>query len=280
MKNTRFLIFLLIGSLSLSFPLTSILALEDFNLNSEGLLADADTEDTSNLQIEENHSHKHCLCFFKDIPRHLGGDIKNSFWGWGSLAFVLSVGLAEGIHTQDSEIQSHLSKNKVFGKRANQVFDQLGAPYTVGGLSLMTFIIGKATHQTKVTLTGESLLEALFWSEIFTYGAKFAFHRNRPDGSKRGFPSAHASGAFSAATVLQSMYGFKAGVPAYLAASLVSFSRVDAFHHFPSDVIFGAALGIIVGYGTAKYHRKKNRSFSLFPDVRSDYYGAAVGGSF
>jgi membrane-associated phospholipid phosphatase len=62
------------------------------------------------------------------------------------------------------------------------------------------------------------------------------------------FPSAHAIGAFSIATVIAERYKSHRWVPwaAYGLAAAVSFSRVTTSAHFPSDVFLGAALGYVI----------------------------------
>jgi membrane-associated phospholipid phosphatase len=62
------------------------------------------------------------------------------------------------------------------------------------------------------------------------------------------FPSGHAAGAFSVATVVASRYHNHRWVPwmVYGLATAVSFSRVTTSSHFPSDVFLGAALGYTV----------------------------------
>ena len=62
------------------------------------------------------------------------------------------------------------------------------------------------------------------------------------------FPSGHAAGAFSVATVVASRYHNHRWVPwlAYGFATAVSFSRVTTSSHFPSDVFLGATLGYAV----------------------------------
>jgi len=62
------------------------------------------------------------------------------------------------------------------------------------------------------------------------------------------FPSGHAAGAFSVATVVASRYHNHRWVPwlAYGFATAVSFSRVTTSSHFPSDVFLGATLGFAV----------------------------------
>jgi membrane-associated phospholipid phosphatase len=90
-------------------------------------------------------------------------------------------------------------------------------------------------------------MEAQLMSAILTQSLKFATDRTRPDGELRSFPSGHASATFSMAAVLQRHLGWKGAIPAYAAATVVSGSRLQANSHYASDIIFGAALGIVAG---------------------------------
>lgn len=62
------------------------------------------------------------------------------------------------------------------------------------------------------------------------------------------FPSGHAAGAFSVATVVATRYKKHHWVPwvMYGVAGAISFSRVTNSAHFPSDVFLGAALGYTI----------------------------------
>ena len=62
-----------------------------------------------------------------------------------------------------------------------------------------------------------------------------------------GFPSGHTITAFCFAPVVTRYWGWGAGVPAYLLATLTGLARVEGSHHYLSDVIAGAALGVIIG---------------------------------
>ena len=44
--------------------------------------------------------------------------------------------------------------------------------------------------------------------------------------------------------MLQRHFGWKVGVPAYVAAGYVATARVHDNRHYLSDVVFGAAMGI------------------------------------
>ncbi|HEY7404340.1 MAG TPA: phosphatase PAP2 family protein [Candidatus Angelobacter sp.] len=62
------------------------------------------------------------------------------------------------------------------------------------------------------------------------------------------FPSGHAAGVFSVATVVATRYRKHRWVPwvMYGFAGAISFSRVTNSAHFPSDVFLGAALGYTI----------------------------------
>lgn len=77
------------------------------------------------------------------------------------------------------------------------------------------------------------------------------FNNGKSHFSEGSFPSGHAIGAFSIATVVANRYHHHRWVPfaVYGLATAVSLSRVTTSAHFPSDVFLGAALG----YAIAKF---------------------------
>src|SRR5262249_44152715 len=63
------------------------------------------------------------------------------------------------------------------------------------------------------------------------------------------FPSEHAAAAWSIASVIAHEYpGPLTKLLAYGAAGLISYSRVRAGQHFPSDVLVGALIGELSAY--------------------------------
>ena len=60
------------------------------------------------------------------------------------------------------------------------------------------------------------------------------------------FPSTHSAWSFGAATVIF-IYHKKAGVVAFIGAALIAFSRMYLFLHFPTDVLAGIVLGVVMG---------------------------------
>jgi membrane-associated phospholipid phosphatase len=108
-------------------------------------------------------------------------------------------------------------------------------PASAAGLTLF-FKDGQGTLQL-----GESAALALG----VTFGLKSIIDEQRPNGEPRSFPSGHASISFASAEFMRIRYGWKYGLPAYLLASFVAYSRVESNQHYTHDVMAGAAIGIL-----------------------------------
>lgn len=70
------------------------------------------------------------------------------------------------------------------------------------------------------------------------------------------FPSGHSFSSFVSASIL-AKYSRKAAAFAIPGAVLIAFSRLYFSVHFPSDVICGAALGILTGLTVSRLRRDK-----------------------
>lgn len=123
----------------------------------------------------------------------------------------------------------------------------VGQEWLLGSGALATYAIGRAFDRPRVAAIGGDLIEAQIVSGVTTVALKYAIRRTRPDGEPRSFPSGHASGTFAVATVMQRHFGLKGAIPAYTAAVLISGARMQANSHYPTDLILGAAVGILSG---------------------------------
>jgi membrane-associated phospholipid phosphatase len=169
--------------------------------------------------------------------------------------------LALAVHPQDDDINRRLIPHDKFFNPGQT----LGSVYVQGGSALVTYVVGRATGNEKVKHLGTDMLSAQIVAQALTQALKYGTHRERPDGSNNhSFPSGHASATFATATVLQRHLGWRAAVPTYTLATYVAMSRLQENRHFLSDVVFGAALGVVAGRTTTRHGRAH---WALIPDV-------------
>lgn len=91
--------------------------------------------------------------------------------------------------------------------------------------------------------------ESFVVSQLITHGLKYTVNERRPNGvCCNSFPSGHTSAAFMGAAFIQERYGWRYGVPAYLGAAYVGYSRVQTRNHYVSDVLAGALIGSLSSY--------------------------------
>lgn len=115
--------------------------------------------------------------------------------------------------------------------------------------------------------------KSFFTNYAATYALKQMFPKTRPNGADdESFPSGHTSVAFQGAAFIHLRYGIKYGVPAYLAASYVGWTRVESDNHYVVDVVAGAALGIASSFiFTKPYH-----GYVATPLVDNGFYGITI----
>lgn len=146
---------------------------------------------------------------------------------------------------------------RITRRRAQDVFRAghvVGNGAEQGALALGLYVVGRARHSARLGALGVDLVDAQIVNGILTQGLKFAVGRARPNGSRRSFPSGHTSAAFATAAVVQAHCGWKIAAPLYVLGGYVGASRMVDREHFASDVIFGAALGIVSGRAVGVGH--------------------------
>ena len=194
-----------------------------------------------------------------NLVLQIGIDFKNVFTTKDNLVIVsVGLGAAWGASHFDQRVAtSRLNSelHEIDGLNAGGSLDQAfeigeiaGAGHVQAAIAVTTFGLGKLFSTPGVEDLGRDLVRAQVVAGVITFGIKVAAGRERPDGSSTtSFPSGHTSASFATATVLQRRYGWGVGIPAYAFAGYVATSRLNEGRHYLSDVIFGAALGIISG---------------------------------
>jgi undecaprenyl-diphosphatase len=110
------------------------------------------------------------------------------------------------------------------------------------------------------------LIFVLLISGVLTFFMKIAFHRVRPfqilleakvldKEEDFSFPSGHSVSSFSSATIL-GRKNRKISLCLYVFASLVAYSRIYVGVHWPSDVIFGGLIGVLISFLILKLKKK------------------------
>jgi hypothetical protein len=203
-------------------------------------------------------------------------EIKQVFTSKTNLVYLgTGAGLSLIMWPYDDEIAEDLKEDNLneFELKAPS---KLGSFFTVTGASAFTHLLGRIINKPYLANTGLYLLEAYITTQFITYATKVSVKRTRPNGAnKLSFPSGHSSGMFTVASVLDKRYGYKVGIPSYLVAGFVGLSRVKLQKHFPTDVIAGAALGIIIGRSFIP-SQNENNSFAISPAFYYNYAGLSV----
>jgi hypothetical protein len=142
---------------------------------------------------------------------------------------------------------------------------QVGAPYSLAGMSGATYLIGKATRDKHAREAGWLGMLAIGHSQILVQVMKAIASRERPDkvdgrggffGGGDSFPSGHSASSFALATVFAYEYREHIAVPvtAYGLATAVSLSRMAGRRHWASDIFVGGSMGFLVGRYVYKNH--------------------------
>ncbi len=115
--------------------------------------------------------------------------------------------------------------------------------------------------------------KSFFTNLGITYGLKYAVNKDRPEGNgDYSFPSGHTSMAFQGAAFIQKRYGWKNGLPAYLGAAFVGWSRVESDKHDATDVFAGAVIGTLSSY----YFTTTYKNLKITPIMGDGMYGLST----
>ncbi len=152
------------------------------------------------------------------------------------------------------------------------------------GLAIRT--PGSRQSWTVAAMYGEVLLVNMGLGELLNGVTNrtrpFVYNRDRdiPEEAKRevearrAFPSGHTSNAFSAAVFLSSVYAKlhpgSSATPWIWAGSLtlaaaIGYMRYRGGKHVPSDIISGAVLGSLIGWGVPKLHEVDDVNLTIVP---------------
>lgn len=127
-----------------------------------------------------------------------------------------------------------------------------GIIWLVFGLSFLFF---RRTRLLGIFVIISITISALIGNEVikpivqrmrpFTHDENYMLLIKAPTGYS--FPSGHTISSFACATSIF-LYNKRYGIFAIIIACLIGFSRMYLFVHYPTDVIVGMLLGILISY--------------------------------
>ena len=255
-------------------------------------VADTNNDKGKNNDISKTAYNDSTKFTFKNYFILLGNDFKQQFThpfhaskqGWRNTA-IFTAAMA-GLSFADKPISKFFvgisDRTKPVSSTSNFItsFGGLYEVYTIAALTSYGFIFKNEKIKSTAFLATQSYLTA----GAIQYSIKFLSSRQRPDyidpktnvakpifhgpfykfskdaegTSNSSFPSGHTTAVFAAATVYAMEYRHHPWIPvfAYSFASLVGISRLTEAKHWPTDVIVGAAIGILSGRQVVNnYHR-------------------------
>lgn len=183
------------------------------------------------------------------------------------LPAVTITGVTAGLIVADPHAMPYFHTHQTNLDDINDVFDSSISAAEIIAVPAALMAAGYARHDNYQVSTALLAGEAYADSAVVDLAMKAITRRKRPidvlgngsfndsffDGGKSpfkgsSFPSGHAAGAFSVATVVASRYRNHKWVPilAYGMATAISFSRISSLAHFPSDIFVGGVLGYTI----------------------------------
>ena len=213
-----------------------------------------------------------CLgCDLENARSRLWDDTKGLVNWNNGLILAAAGGVAIGFRERgvDKEVRERVAEHPLRWGQATKVLNKFGdvkyqAPVLLGVYGYSLWKQDEELHDVM-----GSVLSSVVITGVSTTALKYITNTERPSNHSNnghyGFPSYHTSSTFAIAAVLDEYYGCKVGLPAYLLAGAVGFSRLDQQDHDLSDVVFGGALGFVIGKTVAGRHLCGNSNIQVEP---------------
>jgi undecaprenyl-diphosphatase len=135
--------------------------------------------------------------------------------------------------------------------------------YVLVAAFLMLLYFAAYSRREKLYIFWTTIISIVVARFVITEIIRFFYHRPRPflaleahkliansdwfySDTEWSFPSGHSAFFFAMATAIY-LYNKKWGIGFFIAAILMNVSRIIAGVHYPSDILGGAIIGIVVG---------------------------------
>jgi membrane-associated phospholipid phosphatase len=242
-----------------------------------------DTKKTANFAQPESGPHGSAARTF--FTGHITDFAQDQSHIWTSPArirfadatwLVPFAGVTAGLFATDRQYSASLSTNPSTISHYKTI-SNVGIAGLAGagaGMYLMSFPTHNEHWRETGFLAGEAAIDSLIPLEVMKYslGRERPYQRNGSGSFFLGgtsFPSEHATAAWAIAGVIAHEYpGPIPKLVSYGLASAVSFARVHAGQHFPSDVLVGGMLGYLIAQSVYSRHHDPELSGSSWASPR------------
>jgi len=205
-----------------------------------------------------------------DVLKLAGTGFLNQFTNWNSVLLLGATGATTYMLSIDEmHQQQDIQKADILGKRGQKAGDIAGLMLNIPIFHVGGYILGRATDNEKLIqftmdVTATSILTILEVGAI----SQIPFHE-RPDVEKgleaqgnggindvfRGvssYPSGHMVGVSVLMFKGWEYYGWRAGIPAAIATTLIGWARVESGDHYLTDIFGAVALSGIASLSTSR----------------------------
>jgi len=176
-------------------------------------------------------------------------------------------------HNLDERIREQRERHHFPALESGDFGTIIGNPGLHFGGALAWYAVSVNNRDAKDYALAKALIEALAINDLTTGFLQMSVHERAPNDQYFGWPSGHTSSSFAVASVMHQYYGWQVGVPLYLLSGYVAASRIEDREHNVSDLVFGAALGVVIGHSVVKGELPQLGGFTILP-----YGGAGTGG--
>lgn len=165
---------------------------------------------------------------------------------------------------QEKQVRNKtLGSSSHYGDMLGQLIPNVMYVGTMGALGLL--------DQPKAYDRAIGMFKATLYSSTVTNVLKYTVREPRPYSrtTLTSFPSGHTTTAFAFSGFVAAEHGWAWGVPAVLMSTFVGYSRINDNAHYLHDVVAGATIGWVYGWGMSKHMatKKKEETQTYFSPV-------------
>ncbi len=208
---------------------------------------------------------------FTHLFQHLGTDLRASVSRETGGILLVGAGAAGLAHAKDADLAAWVQRQPAAAYP--HIGNAIGNGFVQGGGAVALWVLGRTAGNTELSHFGSDLIRAQVLNGVLTGTIKISARRERPNGGSESFPSGHTSSTFATAAMLQAHFGRLAGATGYAVASFVGWSRIRSNNHYASDVVFGAAVGVLSGRAVV---RGRTGQWSVAPAATAGGFAVIV----